>query len=237
MKTNTKRLLATTLGITFGVNFIAFAYYYAFAMIFSVYEPIYYVMPALFDLVVMLTPIITAAFMLLCGAKVWQALLLGILPSLSRVVYSVPMYYLQFVLYEDYDSIEAFLYGLFPTFLWVLLSYALSVIGYLLLLAFTAKIRAINKDNPYAFCGYLSLDDPLSRGFAVLALLGFAYEFIYQLVLTLSYLLENAGDYRLDDIAYMLTYYIFTLALFFILYLLPEFLRKKFTFSNASEIK
>ena len=229
LRTKTQvKLLRLSLLLTFGLNILVFAYYYLFGML-IVYNPaIVYVMPALFDLTVLLTPVIVASFMIMRRMSLGRGLLFAILPNLSRAAYAIPMYYLQFVVFEDYDSIDALLYGLFPALLWVLLSYALSILAYLIIKLFIYKgaKSGADADKIYKPSGLLNFENPLSRGFAAVALLGFTYELITQLVTTISYLTEYAGDYAFGDIAYMLICYVFALCLFFILYITPELIRK-----------
>ena len=232
---NSKKLLITTAAALFGFNLFVFLYFYSFYLL-SGYAPEFYsavsfayelFMPTLFDAALLLTPIVTGAVMLISGLGVGKSILFALVASLSRVVYFIPAYYLQYVLAELYDSIDALLWGFLRSLIWVLASLALSVASYLIL-RFTLGTGAKGDRNSHLeYKGLFAFDNRLSLGLGILALLGFLYELIMQLVATAEYFAESAGDYLPIDIVYMAIFYLLTLASLFVFYIVPELIRKR----------
>jgi hypothetical protein len=232
---NSKKLLITTAAALFGFNLFIFLYFYSFYLL-SGYAPEFYsavsfayelFMPTLFDLGLLLTPIVIGAVMLLSGIGVGKGLLFAAVASFSRVIYFIPAYYLQYVLVELYDSVDALLVGFLRSLIWVGASFALSVASYLIL-RFTLGTGAKgDRSSHLEYKGLFAFDNRLSLGFGIIAAAGFLYELIMQIIATAEYFAESAGDYLPIDIVYMAVFYLLTLASLFVFYITPELIRKR----------
>lgn len=142
-----------------------------------------------------------------------DALINGIFLTLTNLVYTVPYYYLIGIAY-GLDSIESILLSMGVSLAYLGLFYA-----HTMLLLFALKYLLYReKGNGASLCDGTLLDLSCPATVAVFAVsLGeFAIRVIIELWQTVSYFIEYAGDYRGDDILYMVIRFLFLLAMLFV---------------------
>lgn len=144
------------------------------------------------------------------GYGMRDALIRAIPLALTNLVYTIPYYYLIGIAYR-LDSIESILLSLGVSTAYVALFYALAA-----LLFFAAKF--ILGRSGASLCDGDPLDLSSAATLAVFTIS--AGEFLIRLVIELwqaaEYFIEYFGDYRGDDILYMVIRFVFLLAMLFI---------------------
>lgn len=139
-----------------------------------------------------------------------DALIRGIPLALTNLIYTIPYYYLIGIAY-GLDSIESILLSLGVSIAYVALFYCLTV-----LLFFAAKF--ILGRSGASLCDGAPLDLSSAATLAVFAIS--VGEFLIRLVIelwqTAEYFIEYFGDYRGDDILYIVIRFVFLLAMLFI---------------------
>ena len=139
------------------------------------------------------------------------ALVRGIPLTLTNLVYTVPYYYLIGIAYR-LDSVESILLSLGVSAAYLLLFYAHSAL--LFLVARYLLTRAKPRDS-LSESGMLDLSCPATLSLFAVSAIEFVIRLCIELWQSVSYFIEYAGDYRGDDILYMVIRFIFILGMLF----------------------
>lgn len=227
MNSQTKNLIKkATVGLFIGY-FLTFLLFYltnyisdtlASAYIWLFAQKVTYLLP------LMITAAITLTLFCLFGKRVAYTALIPF--SVVRIIYFIPYLYLQFI-FDGFDSIEAILYGGLLALAEAVLSYALSLAIFGIMLFTVKKANAGRASLEDIVFKKTTLDflNPLSLAFAIVSLLGFSYYFIAEIVDTVVILVSYSGNLTLGEIAYMIFAYVFDIALIFAYYFTLVFIK------------
>ena len=227
MNSQTKNLIKkVTVGLFIGY-FLTFLLFYltnyisdtlASAYIWLFAQKVTYLLP------LMITAAITLTLFCLFGKRVAYTALIPF--SVVRIIYFIPYLYLQFI-FDGFDSVESILYGGLLALAEAVLSYALSLAIFGIMLFIVKKANAGRASLEDIVFKKTTLDflNPLSLAFAIVSLLGFSYYFIAEIVDTVVILVSYSGSLTLGEIAYMIFAYVFDVALIFAYYFTLVFIK------------
>jgi predicted exporter len=137
------------------------------------------------------------------------ALIKGIPLALTNLVYTIPYYYLIGIAYR-LDSIESILLSLGVSAAYLLLFYAHTLLLFLAaryLLSRTREAISLSEGRT------LDLSSPATLGIFAISAVEFIIRLCIEIWQSVSYFIEYAGDYRGDDILYMLIRFVFILGM------------------------
>ncbi len=171
------------------------------------------------EIVFWLLPLISAIFL---TARYVEGGIKGVLRdaaiiALSNAVYTVPFYYLLGIAYSIGDSIMAILWALGVSLIYILLFF-----GRALLLFFIIKLtleRFVPSEEmrveKFISGSTMDLSAPSTLAIFFAALAEFIIHLATEIYDAISYLTNYVGDYRGEDLAYMMFRFIFILGMLF----------------------
>jgi hypothetical protein len=212
-------------------NLTAFLVYYIFSYIIPMtFEDITLaaeIYPLLSKLLTVALPIASGSLLYIysthCGNK--AALVFGIFISITRIFYSVPFYYMQFI-FTEYDSVESLLIGLAASIPDMAVWYGLSLLVlyiYRLALKGRSKEAAQDISDLRAF----DFDEPTVFASVMVSLAGFVFLLVREIIDTVIFIIDYSGRYELRDIIYICVTYIFLLCVALLTHLISIFILKK----------
>lgn len=158
-----------------------------------------------------------SAILLLCGSvgDIKSTLLYTLPLTLTNLIYSIPYYYLIGIVY-NLDSIESISLSIGVSVLYLVIFHL-----HTLLLYFISKYLLLKKNNGDAIAMQESgrafdLSYPLTLSIFSISAIQFLIHLIGELWDAISYFVEYLGDYRTDDIIYMVFRFLFVLAMMFV---------------------
>ena len=224
MKFYDKRLTARVSGLFALANFVVFIVYYIFNyLVMAPNDFVVYLIKFSTQTVDILLPFVAAATMLTRGAFLGRRkAMTGIIPFVcTRLIYLVPYYYLHLI-YDGYDSIESLILGLVYS-IPELIIYYLIIFALYSVITFVAKRAAKKRGiDPYGIESeiqneeFLNFDNGVISGIFTSALLTFIYLVIREIIYTVSYFIEYAGNYQIGEIAYIAFSFVYDLAILFL---------------------
>ena len=151
--------------------------------------------------------------------------------SLSRLFYMLPYSYLYFE-YNGYDTLEsitlALAAGAFDFILTLAITLSLSFVA-----AFVLS-RSADADAKDSFGLFDFSRGPVRSAF-VMALIIFIYNLIREIIVTVDYLIEYAGTYRVGEIVYMVFTYLFMLVSLVLMHIVGALLIRVFSRRLSTE--
>ena len=176
----------------------------------------------------LLLPLISAMLILIADAYsgMKKALVVLIPLSLSKMIYSLPYYYLYFV-YDIYDSIEALFFALLQSIAEIVFLYGFTLLIFFvmrfLLNSFNKKL--VHRRELLAKRTELNFSNPVSLTFAVSALLCFLYFFTVEIIDTISIISRYSGRLNGGEIVYMVFSYFFDVLLLAVHYVALSYIK------------
>lgn len=166
------------------------------------------------EIVSWLLPCVCAVILTVICARydLRTALIKGIPLTLTNLIYTVPYYYLIGIAY-GLDSIESILLSLGVSTAYLLIFYAHTALLFLAARYLLSRTKAIDS---LSVGGMLDLSSPATLGIFAVSAIEFVIKLCVELWQSVSYFIEYAGDYRGDDILYMVIRFIFILGMLFV---------------------
>ena len=171
------------------------------------------------EIVFWLLPLLSAVFLAVryFGYGIKGVLRDAPLLALSNLIYTIPFYYLLGIAYSIGDSIVSILWSLGVSIIYILIFF-----GRTLLLFFIIKLSferfAPNKETrveKFVSGSVMDLSAPSTLAIFFAALAEFVIHLATEIYDATSYLINYAGDYRGEDLAYMMFRFIFILCILF----------------------
>lgn len=223
---NDKGLTSRAAGLLAFLNILAFALYYVFSYIVSAPNDfVVYLVHFTTNTITLLLPLISASVLLIKRTYVGKSpMLVAAIPlAITKIIYLVPYYYMFFI-YSGYDSIESLTMGALwsiPEIAFLYGETVLLAVGMRLISDFIEK-RA---EQPRAFHELiaerpvLDLDNSATLSIFCVGILTFIYLFVKELVNAISYFVEYAGSYKMDEILYIAFSFIYDVLMLLIVHL------------------
>lgn len=152
--------------------------------------------------------------------------LISLIPlSLTRFIYSLPLYYLVFI-YSSFDTFDSILLSLPVSILECVFIYVLSL-GAFLLMRFIIRKAGGTKSYSEALSEKTPLDfkHPVSLAFAIISLLSFALIFTNDAVSIIELISSSGANLKASEIFYAVFLVIYDAALLFLQYFLLSFIK------------
>lgn len=171
------------------------------------------------------------AYKLYLKGALKAALISSLLLAVPYLFYSVPLWYLNLTL-AGYTPIEVLILLVPEALFSFLLSYA-TIVAMCLCAVFVTKKLLCGEKREASLIGELSKTGAFDTGakinLVVLISVGllFLYYLISELISTLSYVIDYAGEYRTGEIIYIAARYLFLLFSYFTAYLLARLVLRK----------
>jgi hypothetical protein len=218
MESNTPKRGAAYL-IIFLASLASFLIYYVPGLYAYEFEYLAYISDFLCLVIDFMIPAFSAFVLLLSSEGLPRTILSAFKLTLPRLIYTVPYFYLYYI-YQGFDSMEslALLSLRSAVFLLIFtLELLLLYYGARLILKLTRRGEALDFSKPLPF-----FDTATASAFAILMIsfIKFILNIISEIVDTVTYLIDYAGEYHADEITYMILRYLFILASLLITHLL-----------------
>ena len=228
MNFNNKGFAKNSTIYIFFVYLASFLIYYLSEFIFFDYDFISYVRIYTNKLTYLLVPIVCGLITLIVytfsGTK--KALLTLIPITLVRLVYYVPYFYLVFI-YDNFDSLESLFFAFFLSLGEAAIVYLICIAVFILLKSIIKKRMNDEADFENAITEKTQLDfqNPVSFAFIAVSFLAFLYFFIYEIVNTISFIIQYSFSFTATEIIYTVLSYIFDILLLLIHYFALSYIK------------
>lgn len=196
----------------------------------------YFVQKATFLLLPLISALLILTEYAYSGMK--RALIALIPLSATKIMYSLPYYYLNFVYDPFYDSLDALLLALLRSFLEIIALYAFTLAVFFLM-KFILDL-ASKKQEPHAALlsrpTTLNFSDPVSLTFMVSSLLAFLYFFTVEIVDTVSVISRYSARLTGGEIVYMIFSYVFDVLLLALHYFALAYIKNYIVKTRVKDI-
>ncbi len=226
MKINDTKLCRNATLILTAAYFVTFLIYYLPSFVFES-EVLSYISSFLRKGLYLLIPTCAAfvAFIVSTANGVRWAVTRLIPMTLSRIIYLLPIFYLM-LLSEGYDSIEGVTIGLAISIGEAAIAYGVTVLVFFLMRFIQGYKREGARESDLTSDDAFDLSNKTSLGAFIVSAVAFLYFFIAEIVDTVKYIVEYSGSYRTGEIVYIVTSFIFDIALLFVYYFAFIFIKR-----------
>ena len=166
---------------------------------------------AITDVIDFVIPTATTTLLvpLVMSERIGKIIHIVLLPSLSKLFYTIPYYYMYYIV-EGYDSIESICLSLPATAVICLLTAA-----YTLLLAYISKLvytkRGASFDDYPNRCPAFATSHPTTGSIFIGVAIHFATVLVIELISAVVFFIEYADNYRLGELFYILGSFVYIL--------------------------
>lgn len=143
--------------------------------------------------------------------------------SLTQILYVTPYLYLRCI-NQGYDSIESLVMGLIGSLPEIIVFYGGAVL-ISFIIKFITKIRKQDFSEQLESTVLFDFDNGACLGVFAAAALGFFYLLVMEVIDTVAFLIEYAGDYTVGEIVYICVCFTVDLAALFIYHLILMFIK------------
>jgi len=222
MKFNSKNLFTRASLLLLLFHFATFLLYYISTYILYDVQFFTYVWYYVQKSTLLLIPLVSALLVLIADAYLGmkRALIMIIPLSFTKLIFSLPYYYLAFVYDPLYDSTDALLFSLIQS---VLESVVLAVFVIVIFFIMRYLISVLNKtddsrDVILSAKTVLDFKNPVSATFMISSALCFVYIVIDEILTTAAMISQYSGRLTGSEIAYILFSYVFDIILLLLHY-------------------
>lgn len=206
-------------------NIAVFALYYIFSYVVTApNDLVVYLIHFVTNAASLLIPLSAVAVLLVKRTYVSRSsLLISAIPfALCKILYLVPYYYMFFI-YSGYDSVESLAMGAIWSIPEMLVQYLLTVLAVLGMRKISEFIgkRSGNNASPESLLaerGVLNLDNPTTFSILCISICTFVYLLVVEIINAISYFIEYAGSYRIDEILYIAVSFIYDVLMLLIVH-------------------
>ena len=146
--------------------------------------------------------------------------------TFARIIYYIPYFYLIFI-FDNFDSVEALPLAFLVSLLEAGFAYAINL-GFFLMAKWIIEKKKTKEDSfadTVAIPTALDFNNPTSFAFMIFSLIAFLYFFIYEIINTVSFIMEYSGSFTSTEIIYTVFSYIFDISLLLIYYFAISFIK------------
>ena len=190
-------------------SFASFTIYFISSVLLSNIGFAYYVSYFASRLIESSLPVLCAVCVFVNSGSYGTALLPTLYYSLTRLAYVIP-YTLLLAISSGYYLGATLLYTFLESLVYLVTYFAEGVILYFVISLFYKRLSRSCTKEPIPVSA-LDLDSPLALSVLFASLLRFVFNLVLEIIDTVEYLTDYAGDYRAWEIIYMVVSFIFIL--------------------------
>lgn len=224
MKLNTKKLYSKAFALFCVYHLVIYlfahmAYLYMNEDIGMIFEYIRFYIGRVTDFI---TPSVIGALMLTLYSYIdtRAAVKMAILTSSTRIIHTLPYYYIIFIYNYGYDSLEAILLSVFASLLSILFTFLISIISLGIGILVIRKRNKLDKSQTRSYLCDALPNKPFgdfltgaNTALLIFPAISFAYLFITEIIDTVSFFIEYKLDYTAVEIITILINYILLLVM------------------------
>ncbi len=182
----------------------------------------------------------SVSFTVLCYKGAAAAFMYALAASSARMVFTLPFYYIYFIVNYGYDSVESILLSALASLATLALSLLFTLLSLTVAVLLLRKKRTLSEMRE----AYASLlQDTVSRDYAsgankaitILALCRFAYAMISEIIDTVTFFIEYGDDYTFTEALLPVIHAVLYFALLIASYLLAKRIKDSVVSTHVSE--
>ena len=167
-------------------------------------------------------PLAATVIFLVRPAGIKNKIIPCILISLSRLIYSIPYYYIYYVS-DVFNSAESLLLASLVSLIFLLFFFLQTFVCVLIINGVERRASKVFEERQRS--KIFNVDDHINFGIILSVLLVFVIFFAREAISTVQYLIENKGTYRTDEILSIVGAYLVLFLFAFLNYVLVSFIK------------
>ncbi len=205
---------------------IEFIIYYILTLISDNYSAVYYYFYFAERFITLAIPVVAVSMLIRQNRGTRKTVIATLLISLSRAIFFIPFFYLEYV-YGPYDSVEGIALSLLTTLVTVIIHALIMLLIWRIMRLIIGRCAHSEKYSSEYPLPYLRFDNCITLSVSAVSFAVFAINLVFEIISTVSFFIDNGTVYYVDEILLIVFSYIYLIVLFFGIHLGSCFLTNK----------